>query len=70
MEIWHYRLTGGCAFAPARVGNASRARGVDHTGGASTPRTALSYEMVKQYKTDRPLNDAAISPLYNAEKDP
>jgi len=28
-----------------------------------------SYDMVKEYKTDRPLNDAAISPLYNAEKD-
>ncbi|CAE8585897.1 unnamed protein product, partial [Polarella glacialis] len=29
-----------------------------------------SYECVKEYKTDRPLNDAAISPLYNSEKDP
>merc|ERR1712151_870727 len=28
------------------------------------------YECVKTYKTDRPLNDAMISPLYNAEKDP
>eukprot|EP00449_Zooxanthella_nutricula_P029865 CAMPEP_0198489656 /NCGR_PEP_ID=MMETSP1462-20131121/1636_1 /TAXON_ID=1333877 /ORGANISM="Brandtodinium nutriculum, Strain RCC3387" /LENGTH=348 /DNA_ID=CAMNT_0044218167 /DNA_START=70 /DNA_END=1113 /DNA_ORIENTATION=- len=28
------------------------------------------YECVKVYETDRPLNDAAISPLYNAEKDP
>merc|ERR1712098_13631 len=28
------------------------------------------YEVVKTYKTDRPLNDAAISPLYNADKDP
>jgi len=27
-------------------------------------------ELVKIYKSDRPLNDAAISPLYNAEKDP
>lgn len=29
-----------------------------------------NYECVKVYKTDRPLNDAAISPLYSAEKDP
>lgn len=29
----------------------------------------FEYELVKEYKTDRPLNDAAISPLYNAEKD-
>jgi len=28
------------------------------------------YELVKAFETDRPLNDAAISPLYNAEKDP
>mmetsp|Transcript_16065 Transcript_16065/g.24385 ORF Transcript_16065/g.24385 Transcript_16065/m.24385 type:complete len:337 (+) Transcript_16065:60-1070(+) len=28
------------------------------------------YECIKTYETDRPLNDAAISPLYNAEKDP
>mmetsp|Transcript_129796 Transcript_129796/g.327630 ORF Transcript_129796/g.327630 Transcript_129796/m.327630 type:complete len:338 (-) Transcript_129796:177-1190(-) len=28
------------------------------------------YECVKTYDTDRPLNDVAISPLYNAEKDP
>jgi translation initiation factor 3 subunit I len=28
------------------------------------------YECVKTYKTDRPLNDAAISPLYTAEKEP
>eukprot|EP00420_Gonyaulax_spinifera_P037670 CAMPEP_0197887050 /NCGR_PEP_ID=MMETSP1439-20131203/18906_1 /TAXON_ID=66791 /ORGANISM="Gonyaulax spinifera, Strain CCMP409" /LENGTH=337 /DNA_ID=CAMNT_0043506875 /DNA_START=48 /DNA_END=1061 /DNA_ORIENTATION=+ len=27
------------------------------------------YELVKTYKTDRPLNDAAISPLYTAETD-
>lgn len=27
-------------------------------------------ELVKTYKTDRPLNDAAISPLYTDEKDP
>jgi len=27
------------------------------------------FELVKTYKTDRPLNDAAISPLYNADKD-
>lgn len=29
-----------------------------------------NYECVKVYETDRPLNDAAISPLYNAETDP
>jgi len=29
-----------------------------------------NYEMVKVYKTDRPLNDVAMSPLYNAEKEP
>jgi translation initiation factor 3 subunit I len=29
-----------------------------------------TYECVKEYKTDRPLNDAAISPLYSSEKDP
>jgi len=28
------------------------------------------YECVKTYKTDRPLNDAAISPLYQAEENP
>jgi len=28
------------------------------------------YECVKTYKSDRPLNDAAISPLYNAAEDP
>mmetsp|Transcript_35757 Transcript_35757/g.115935 ORF Transcript_35757/g.115935 Transcript_35757/m.115935 type:complete len:338 (+) Transcript_35757:48-1061(+) len=28
------------------------------------------YQLVKSFETDRPLNDAAISPLYNAEKDP
>jgi len=28
------------------------------------------YECVKTFNTDRPLNDAAISPLYTAEKDP
>lgn len=28
------------------------------------------YDLVKTFETDRPLNDAAISPLYNAEKDP
>jgi len=28
------------------------------------------YECVKTYKTDRPLNDACISPLYNAEENP
>mmetsp|Transcript_56343 Transcript_56343/g.180905 ORF Transcript_56343/g.180905 Transcript_56343/m.180905 type:complete len:338 (-) Transcript_56343:175-1188(-) len=28
-----------------------------------------NYECVKTYKTDRPLNDAAICPLYNAESD-
>ncbi|CAE8606597.1 unnamed protein product [Polarella glacialis] len=28
------------------------------------------YECIKEYKTDRPLNDAAISPLYSSEKDP
>lgn len=27
-------------------------------------------ELIKTYKTDRPLNDAAISPLYSAEKGP
>jgi len=27
-----------------------------------------NYECVKTYKTDRPLNDVAISPLYNKEK--
>merc|ERR1712003_264068 len=27
------------------------------------------HELVKTYETDRPLNDAAISPLYNTEKD-
>jgi len=26
-------------------------------------------ELIKQYKSDRPINDVAISPLYNAEKD-
>jgi len=29
-----------------------------------------NYECVKTYKTDRPLNDAAISPLYTKETDP
>jgi len=29
-----------------------------------------TYEKVKEYKSDRPLNDAAISPLYTADKDP
>merc|ERR1719204_1958234 len=29
--------------------------------------TMNNYECVKTYKTDRPLNDAAISPLYNVE---
>lgn len=29
-----------------------------------------AYECVKLYKTDRPLNDASISPLWNQEKDP
>mmetsp|Transcript_60183 Transcript_60183/g.176612 ORF Transcript_60183/g.176612 Transcript_60183/m.176612 type:complete len:338 (+) Transcript_60183:80-1093(+) len=29
-----------------------------------------TYENIKTYETDRPLNDAAISPLYSAEKDP
>jgi translation initiation factor 3 subunit I len=28
-----------------------------------------TYECVKVYKTDRPLNDAAISPLYRADQD-
>merc|ERR1719384_1136637 len=28
------------------------------------------YECVHTYRTDRPLNDAAISPLYNNEKNP
>jgi translation initiation factor 3 subunit I len=28
------------------------------------------WEHIKTYETDRPLNDAAISPLYKAEKDP
>merc|ERR1719156_152054 len=27
-------------------------------------------ELLKTYKSDRPINDAAISPLYSAEKDP
>jgi len=29
-----------------------------------------TYECVQVYETDRPLNDAAISPLYNQDKDP
>jgi len=29
-----------------------------------------NFEVVKTYKTDRPVNDCAISPLYTAEKDP
>eukprot|EP00411_Alexandrium_monilatum_P019365 CAMPEP_0175250206 /NCGR_PEP_ID=MMETSP0093-20121207/35037_1 /TAXON_ID=311494 /ORGANISM="Alexandrium monilatum, Strain CCMP3105" /LENGTH=338 /DNA_ID=CAMNT_0016544451 /DNA_START=57 /DNA_END=1073 /DNA_ORIENTATION=+ len=28
------------------------------------------FSLVKTYKTDRPLNDACISPLYNAEENP
>lgn len=28
------------------------------------------YELVKTYETDRPLNDAAISPIYNATQSP
>jgi len=29
-----------------------------------------NYDCVQTYETDRPVNDAAISPLYNQEKDP
>jgi len=29
-----------------------------------------NHELIKTYETDRPLNDAAISPLYKAGKDP